>query len=269
MKRLKKLFTYTRCKSYEDKELRLKDLEVIDTNKIDYSYIVYRILGYENSFIDKYIFRSRELRRAYRKAIRLVKKAQAVSPNHKEYINESNIKTPTSIDYTTFMARMEIHAIIDRGVVTTTSDLISHIVAIASFSTMYPKHDYNSNGMRFERLKNQILNQPVDEMIHLYNWIVESLKESSEEWGRRFNAVEVVNEHYEAVSGSQLQSPFNVISTIRDLCNDFNVTYDEAWQLSYAVTQTNSLSKATSRYVQDLMRVRMEAKMKRQRQQTR
>tara|TARA_R110002051_G_scaffold55684_1_gene103512 strand:- start:145 stop:963 length:819 start_codon:yes stop_codon:yes gene_type:complete len=268
MKRLKELFSnINKEKSYDHISARLKDLEMISAHKIDYAYIVYHIIGFKDTLIDRYIFKSRGLKKAYQRAIEIVKNSRALKPNHLEYKQSEThfIKSPNNIDYISFIAMMELNAVIGQGEVTTLSNLMSHIISIVCFSSNSESEIYDSNSYQFKSFQQQVLNQPLEEMLSLYNWIMKSLDESSVLWVDKFKEVAIVDEDYDQVGGAIKQAPYNVISTIKILCNDFNVTYQEAWQLSYAVTQTNSLAKATGNYVQDEMRIVMEDRMKRQR----
>ena len=75
----------------------------------------------------------------------------------------------------------------------------------------------------------------------------------------------MTHEYNQANGGAMDQ--FNVIRTIKNLCKDFNVDYYQAWQLSYALTQTSSYDSATEGYVQDKLRKIKEAKFKAQQKQ--
>jgi hypothetical protein len=65
-------------------------------------------------------------------------------------------------------------------------------------------------------------------------------------------------------SGVGALQQFTILNTIKTLCTDFNVDYDEAWQMSYALTQTNSYAKATYDHVHENLRILKEHKMKAQ-----
>ena len=76
-------------------------------------------------------------------------------------------------------------------------------------------------------------------------------------------SVEVVDKNLASVGGDALHQ-FNVINTIKSICNDFNVSEKEAWHISYNLAMTNSYSKAYEGYLQDQIRIKQEAKMKAQ-----
>ena len=97
-------------------------------------------------------------------------------------------------------------------------------------------------------------------MFGLYNWIVRNLTTSAEDWNKRFFSVEVSDQDYETAGGHRM-AQFNVITTIKSICEDFNLPFKEAWQLSYNLIQTNSYAKATQNHIQDQMRILKEGKM--------
>lgn len=74
-------------------------------------------------------------------------------------------------------------------------------------------------------------------------------------------SVQVDDADYAQADGGAM-SQFNVICTIKNLCKEFNVDYDGAWQLSYALTQTSSYAVATQGHVQDKLRKLKEVKFK-------
>ena len=75
-------------------------------------------------------------------------------------------------------------------------------------------------------------------------------------------SVHVEDKDFEQAGGNRM-SQFNVINTIKMLCRDFNCTDSEAWQKSYALSQTNSYEAASRNFTQDQMRMLKEVKMKR------
>ena len=74
-------------------------------------------------------------------------------------------------------------------------------------------------------------------------------------------SVEVPNEDVKK-AGVGRMNQFSVLSTIKTMCADFNCTYDEAWQMSYAISQTNSYSKATYDHIHENLRILKEHQMK-------
>lgn len=269
MKRLKELFSKAIGKLKRDKVkepyIRLRDMEIVSQDKIDYSYIVYNIIGYKDRVIDKILFRQdKKLKIAYKRAIKLIKPIRALKPNHMQLKEGMKTKIPLSIDFISFRAMMELTAVVNQGIVTNLQDLMAHTIAIATYSENHDG-DYDSGLETFKEYRESLLDEPLDEMLSIYNWIDKSLQESQVMWERRFLSVDVEDEDYEAVNGAQKMAQFNVINTVKNLCHDFNIEYDKAWQMPYAISQTNSYAKATYSYIQDEMRQLKEQRMKMER----
>lgn len=269
MKRLKELFSKAISKLKRSKEeepyIKLRDLEIVSQNNIDYSYIVYNIIGYKDRWIDKILFRQdKKLREAYNKAIELVKPIRKITPNNISLSESIKIKLPKSIDYISFRAMMELTAVVNQGIVTNLENLMAHTICIVCYSENN-EGDYNSDIEAWKTFQEKILDQPLEDMIGVYQWIDKRLQESQMEWEKRFFSVEVEDEDYTRVGGPQKMAQFNVINTIKSLCSDFNITEERAWQMSYAISQTNNYAKATWGYVQDEMRQVKEARMKAER----
>lgn len=269
MKRLKELISKAINKFKRSKEeepyIKLRDMEIVSQNNIDYSDVVYNIVGYKDRWIDKIMFRQdKRLKEAYQKAIELVKPIRKITPNNISLSKSSNIKIPKSIDHISFRAMMELTAVINQGIQTNLENLMAHTICIVCYSENNIG-DYNSDIEAWKTFQEKILDQPLVEMIGLYQWIDKQLTENQLEWEKRFFSVEVEDEDYIRVGGPQKMAQFNVINTVKNLCIDFNITYDRAWQMSYAISQTNNYAKATWSYVQDEMRQVKEAKMRAER----
>ena len=117
-----------------------------------------------------------------------------------------------------------------------------------------------ANEMEIEEMEKIVLEMPFKMAMGLLNWINKSLKENALAWEERFLSVHISDKDYEQAGGHRMNQ-FNVITTIKNTCNDFNVTYKEAWKMSYSVIQTNSYSRATAGHIQQEMERIKEAKM--------
>lgn len=242
--------------------LRLKDLENISSKNPNYSIIMKEILNYKNTFF----FKKRNFKKNFLKAHSLIFEARNIDISKISLSDNIDIKIPKHIGNISFMAMMELQILmknyekeIDFG------KYIAKIICIACYSENY-KGDYSSNNYKFKSFYNHILNSPIWDMIGIYNWIDKNLRELEIEWNKRFLSVQVEDKDYEQAGGSRMNQ-FNVINTIKSICKDFNLTYEKAWQVSYALTQTNSYAKATANHIQDQMRQIKEAKMKKHRNQ--
>ena len=269
MKRLKELISkaYDKLKRSKEEEpyIRLRDMEIVSQTNIDYSNIVYNIVGYKDRWIDKIMFRQdKKLKIAYQKAIEIVEPIRKITPNNITLSESLEIKLPKHIDYISFRAMMELTAVVNQGTQTNLENLMAHTICIVCYSENN-EGDYDSGLESWKAFQEKILDQPLEDMIGIYQWIDKSLQESQMEWEKRFFSVEVEDEDYVRVGGPQKMAQFNVINTIKSLCADFNITEQRAWQMSYAISQTNNYAKATWGYVQDNMRQVKEARMRAER----
>jgi len=219
--------------------LRLKDIENISTENPNYSIIIKEVLGFNNFPIGrKHIFAKK-----FKEAHLLITEARKIDPTKVLCPEESDIKKPKNIDNISFRAMMELRSSLGGyNGETDFSLFVSKIIAIATYQENF-KEDYNSNCKKFNDFQNLIF------------------KESDLEWSKRFMSVEVLDPDYELAGGGRM-GQFNVVTTIKNICSDFNCNYDEAWQMSYVLTQTNSYAKATQNHIQDQMRQLKEIRMK-------
>lgn len=240
--------------------LRLKDLDNLCSKQVDFSIIMKEILGYRNPFI----LRKLVFVRFFKKAYKIVKEFEQINVKSLEINEKSPIKIPRSIDFIPFRAMMEAQALLgDAGNRESVQDLIAELISIICYK-QNTGEIYDSEVQSFKDFKQRILNEPLKDMLGLYNWIDKELDESENRWEERFLSVKVEDKDYELAGGNRM-SQFNIISTIKILCNDFNCSYDEAWQMSYSLVQTNSYSKATYDHIKDQMRQIKESRMQAER----
>jgi hypothetical protein len=119
----------------------------------------------------------------------------------------------------------------------------------------------SANKTSIKMMESRVNNLPYDQAFGIMNWIKESLHASAIMWEKRFMSVQVEDKDYDTAGGHALNQ-FNVINTIKNTCTDFNVTYDEAWQMPYSVIQSKSYAKATAAHIQMKMEKLKETRMK-------
>lgn len=240
-------------------KLRLKDLDNVTQQDVNYSVIMKEVLGFNNYWIG----RKAVFKKKFMEAYHLVKYMQNVNPKLQEYTEKCGIKKPSSIDNISFKAMMELQATLNNGGDKSIQDVMIEVITIACYSENI-EGDYLSDSDEYTRFRKRVSESPMIHMFGLYNWIDESLTRSNTDWEQKFLSVQVEDKDYELAGGHRM-SQFNVINTIKCLCQEFNCTYDSAWQMSYALTQVNSYEKASRNYTQDQMRKIKEVKMKRER----
>lgn len=241
---------------------KLKHLPELISGRPDYSKIMAEVCGYKNNWIGrKWVFVWK-----FRQAYRLVKEAQDINPNTVEENPDCEIKRPNSIDHIPFVAMLDIQSLLSNaGNNDNTTQLIIELIAKSSYSSNCDG-DYNSSSDQYKDFRKRVEDMPLADAFGLYNWIDKQLDESVQFWNQKFFGVQVDDQDFELAGGAILNN-FNVINTIKSICADFNITEKEAWQVSYSMVQTNSLAKATERFIQDRMRVQKESRMRQQRGQ--
>ena len=237
--------------------VKLKHLHLMAAATPNYSEIMTEVVGYKNNwFSRKWRFVSQ-----FKIAFLLTQEMRNINPEELEWQeNTCPIKKPANVDFITFQAMMELQALLGEGANEDNMlEVITQCITIVCYSENN-EGDYDSEGQMFQDFKQEILNYSFVEMFGLYNWIVKDVQRSVDSWNERFFSVEVLDEDWDQAGGSRM-GQFNVINTIKSICEDFNLPYKEAWQMSYNMVQTNSYAKATQNHIQDNMRKLKEAKM--------
>lgn len=229
-------------------KLKLKHLETLLADRVDYASLMVDIYGYKNSWLGKKFM----FLRLFNKTFNLIESIKNIDP--KKLILDPagySIKYPEDIDVISFSAMMEIHMLVDSPQEGDLGDMMAQLIALACYSENR-EGKFDSESLEFKEFKQYILNSPALSMIGLYNHLYDAVEVSSKIWQERFQSVHVEDKDYDNAGGDRM-SQFNVITTIKNSCRDFNVTYEEAWQISYVVTQTNSYARATEAHIQKKM----------------
>lgn len=241
--------------------VKLRHLDLIAKPEPDYSKVMVEVYNYSNNWLSrKWNFITK-----FKKAFMMVNTLQTLDPTKLELTENCPIKMPDNIDFITFQAMVELRAWLNSGIdEEAPADTIAHAIAIACYQSHLGEKKYESDGKKFEEFKEWILNQNYLRIFPVFNWIAKSLEESNESWNERFESVEINDEDWDRANGSRM-SQFNIIQTLKSICQEFNLPLEEAWQVSYNMVQTNSYANATLNRIQDDMRILKEIKMKQQR----
>ena len=240
-------------------KLKLKHIDVlaeVDESKRDLSSLMLDVFDWKYTFFGK-----------KKKFLDLAKKSHdlAVEVSQMDYkeieVNEnSHIVKPGNIDAISYLAMLDLIAEKSKGYEESLALHIASVNAIATYEENKVSK-YSIASKSFERYRDSLLDQNMFDMIGLFNWVTESLSVSSKNWNERFMSVEVRDKYLDSVGGSALNQ-FNVVNTIKSICNDFNVSEKDAWYISYNLVMTNNYSKAYEGYLQDQIRIKREAEMK-------
>lgn len=240
--------------------IKLKHLGLISTEQVDIKPILFDNYRYNKWKVWK-IF---ELIRFTKDLTFKINEVRQMDFSKAEEIESCSIKRPKTIDIISFAAMIELNQFIENA--DTEKDgietLISNVIAMACFSANV-SGDFDTEDVSYQKFLNTVLNSDLVEMMGLYQWISDALNASSEYWSQRFGEVEVEDKDYMQAGGKKMNQ-FNVLNTIKSTATDFNISYKEALQMSYGMTQANSLSKATAAFVQNNMEKIIEARMKRE-----
>lgn len=239
-------------------DFKLKHLDSIAKENVDYLRLLIEVGGYENTWFNRHF----GIVRMTREVSKIVYTIQNLDPKKLKYEQDCIIKNP-QIDNIPFIARLELTSLIQNNSEENMITIMSSIIAITTYYENVGK-DFDIESTSYLKYKSRIENESAIYMIGLYNTIMEDLDESDKGWHERFLSVQVEDEEYEMAGGARMNQ-FNVINTIKSTCQDFNIGYKEAWQMSYIIVQSNSYSKATSAHIQNSMTRLKEQKFKRQR----
>ena len=237
---------------------KLKHLDILidDNNKKDVAKLMVEVLGYKNSIF----FKAKHFVKNFIIIRDMMLDISKTDYSKIEVNKNSPIKKQDSINFICYSAMLELQHLVNS---TETSDMSKHIAKVIAISTFEKNRlsDYDSSSVYFKNHFDNILNQPILDMIGLYNFILEDIKITSKHWEDLFFSVEVTDKDYEAAGGAAM-SQFNVITTIKNTCADFNCEEKQAWLKSYYLVQNNSYSKAYASFIQDTIRISKEAEIK-------
>lgn len=243
-------------------DFKLKHLDIIAEEKVNYFVLIKEVSGF-----DKWRFwKVFHFIKSFKKIHAQVTNLRNIDLKNITEFPDCEIKRPENIDLIPFTAMIELQLLFgnqnspDREI----GDLMTETIAMACFSSNY-NIPFDSDSEYFRLFKERVGNSNMLHMIGLYKWIDSAVSESSKFWERSFFEVEVVDRDYELAGGAKMNQ-FNVLMTIKNTCNDFNVPYKEALQMPYGMTQANSLAKATQGHIQHIMSQSIEARMRSERE---
>ena len=177
------------------------------------------------------------------------------------YTEYEDIVLPTKIDYISYQARLEIEqlfTILDKDN-TKFIEVASTIIAISCYHIKYNK-PYKDDS-KLQQLRDDILNYPHTPMLGLYNTIKDGIVESNETWNNDFTKVNNLDPDFISAGGHMLDR-FSTVGVIEFVCDRFNVSYHEAWNISYLAVQTSLLRQSTQDFIQNKMTKIKERRMK-------
>ena len=242
---------------------KLRHLDILandDKSKADLSTLMVEILGYKNSFFGK----TKWFVKNFMRMSEMVAEAQSITMDDVKFNEDFHIKRPSTVNNISYVQMLNLQQATKTADDDGLSEHIAKVVSIATYDSNRAT-PYDLNGQVYTQYKKELLNEPLFDMLGLYNWIIEDLTKTSKEWEKLFFSVEVIDKDFQKHGGAGM-SQFNVINTIKGICSDFNYNEKEAWMVSYYLVMMNNYSKAYSTWVQNNIREAKEAEMLRNRQ---
>lgn len=243
-----------------DRDIWLEHLDLVQDPTPNLSPIMRDILGFGKVHR---LFRGLLFRIYFFRALKILNFARSIDVKSLTLDPDLPIKYPLNIDSIPYMAMLEIRSLVDVENNMGYREYISEVITKACFSSNFKK-DYDSGSDLYKSFRRKVLRSPLKKMLGLFNHIDAQLTESEKFWGERFFAVNVADKDFDNAGGNRM-GQFNVVNTVKGICHDFNVTIDKAWQVPYALVQTNSLAKATYAHIENRMREIKEDRMRRER----
>ena len=241
---------------------KLRHLDQFDKEEIDFALLMSEIDGFKISK-DKSKHES-EFFESYQRVSNLLIEVGNLDIMKIELSDEVSIEYPSDVYDITFLAMMQLQGLRGQGSGKSVSAFISEYLAMFCFSENHKGVNFDSEGDLYNDFKALILDLPLVEAMGIYNHLDSHLNKKDEFYNKLFFEVNVDDPDYIQAGGEKMKA-FNVIESIKTMCTDFNISIDKAWQQPYALSQTNSLSKSTSSYIQSNMADIRERKMKQKR----
>jgi hypothetical protein len=238
-------------------DIKLKHLPLVSEETVDFNTLMLD-LGYVNNWIG----RNFKFRKQFKRVFHIVQEIREVDIKELNDISNSKIKYPTDVDQLPYQARLEIDQLNQTSEDIT--EYISQFIGLSCFTSQFDKK-FNSDSKLYESFVEHIRNQPLKDMMALYNQLQKAIKTSNDAWDRNFLLMKVVDVDFEEANGPTILGRFSLLNLIKKLQKDFNVSYKEAFLLPYSLVQLNALEAASLSYVQERMTKIKERNMKRDR----
>jgi len=241
--------------------MELKFLTLLSKEEVDYQVLLQERLGFTKArwYHTLYFIRS------YNKLAKEVEVLRNLDPKKVEESEDCRVKRPDSIETISYGAMVELQILFNNSGDKEIGDLITDSISISCFE-IHTKKEFDSDSEDYKSFRKFIEESDVVHMLGLYNWIDKQITDSVQKWDKLFKNVQVFDEDWDNAGGAMMEK-FNVLNTIKKTCSSFNLDYYKALQLPYGLVQANSLSDATRYFIQDKMKIAIEAKMKAKRDQ--
>jgi len=229
------------------REIKLRHLKELLKPKPDYSILMIEVAGFKNTWLGRKRFVKK-----YKEVFEAGEELKQLLPQDMKVSEECPIKAPRNIDSITFRQMIELQQLMSKGADMEITELMSIMITTACLPVSNAR-PYDSESNAWKNYRRRVEECSAIDMLALFNIITQQLVESSKVWDERFQSVDVPDEDYVKAGGPDRMRQFNVTNTIRKLCQAYNCSRDEAWQVPYIYSQMLSYSDASAAYTQHQM----------------
>lgn len=242
--------------------MQLKYLTLLSKEKANYRDILEERLGlgkvrwYHTLYFIK----------TFKKMVKEIEVLSNLDPKKVEESPDCLLIRPKKIDEISFGAMTELKILMQNPGDEEIGELIQKSIALTCYES-HTKQKFDSDTSDFKTFETFVGEQNLVHMLGLHNWIDKELQESVIKWNRLFSQVEVHDEDWDKAGGAMMNK-FDVLNTIKKTCSAFNLDYYRSIQIPFGLVQANALSDATRAFIQDKMRIAIEARMKSKRKES-
>jgi hypothetical protein len=240
---------------------KLKHIDIISSEKVDYTALMKDERG-----IRKYRFwQIFTFVNNFKKTMLQVEELRHIDFKNIAEVDDCKIKKPSDISLISFSAAIEIQSLFSKdNSEESIGELMAKTIAMCCFSENNYKVKFDSDSIEYKKFLEKVRNSELLSMVGLYHWIDKSFTQSDANWNKLFSDVSVPDKNYDEAGGHRMNG-FKIITTIKNICRDFNVPYEESLQIPYGITQASALEAATQAHIQHLMTEIIERKMRNER----
>ena len=231
---------------YHINDIKLKHLELVRQEEVDFQTIMVEIFNYQNTWWDKKV----AFRYKFKKMYQVINNFRSLDITVINASSDCGIRFPSNVDSLSFQCRLEVGNIPSKG--ENPTEQIIDLIALSCFTTHHGVK-FNSDSWLYARFREYVSSLPLLDMLGLHNTLKKQLDTSNESWNKEFKLVEIIDIDYVDAGGPAMLGGFSMLRTIKKMQKDHRVSYEEAFLLPYSLVQSGNLESARANWVQDRM----------------
>lgn len=236
--------------------MKIKFLTLLSKEEVDYTSLLVEILSLKKvRWYHTFYFI-----RTFKKIHREVEVFRNLDPLKIEEVKDCKIVRPKDLELIPYGAMVELRMLMQNPSKKEIGELIIETISIACYNSHTKSEEFDSDSDSYKEFVKLVSEQEVVSMLGLHNWIFSQNEKSIEKWNKLFTGVQVFDKDWDDAGGA-LMGKFDVLSTIKASCTDFNIDYKGAINLSFGLVQANTFSRMTSTFIQDKMRQTIQRRM--------